>query len=324
MRSLDKLNDKNIKPIKVLIELPNWLGDSIMSIPAIENIINYYENIEITIIGTFSSIEVIKNNPKVVHTITSNSKTKFPFTPFKKTDFYDVYFSFRSSLRAKFLKFSVNAVEKFQFNHKNYPNRHQVEKYVDFVNKCVASNYPAGELKNYITKTKNRKTSRLVGINPGASYGNAKRWYTDQFAKVALELSDSFDIIIFGGNSEKDFANEIEYFLIKNKVSNYLNVAGKTSISELSDLISDLDIFITGDSGPMHLAASLQVPTISIFGPTNPIETSQWKNVNSIIVKKDLDCQPCLKRSCPLKHHNCMKLIEAQEVIESVSLIIKS
>ena len=73
----------------------------------------------------------------------------------------------------------------------------------------------------------------------------------------------------------------------------------------------------------MHLAASLQIPTIAIFGPTNSIETSQWKNANSVIIKKNLDCQPCMKRTCPLKHHNCMKLIEAQEVIDSIPLISK-
>ena len=147
----------------------------------------------------------MKNNPKVVKTITFDSKNKLFFTPFTKLDLYDVYFSFRGSLRAKFLKFSVNANKKFQFNYKNYSNRHQVEKYVDFINDSISSNYPAGNLNNYFTKTQKNKTSRLIGINPGASYGNAKRWYTDQFAKVAIELSDRFDIIIFGGKSEKDF-----------------------------------------------------------------------------------------------------------------------
>ena len=71
----------------------------------------------------------------------------------------------------------------------------------------------------------------------------------------------------------------------------------------------------------MHLAASLQIPTIAIFGPTNSNETSQWKNSNSVIIKKNLECQPCMKRTCPLNHHNCMKLIKAQEVIDSIPLI---
>ena len=88
-------------------------------------------------------------------------------------------------------------------------------------------------------------------------------------------------------------------------------------------ILATLNIFITGDSGPMHIAASLQIPTISLFGPTNSIETSQWKNPNSMILKKNLDCQPCMKKKCPLDHHNCMKLIEADQVIDSISKVIK-
>ena len=71
----------------------------------------------------------------------------------------------------------------------------------------------------------------------------------------------------------------------------------------------------------MHLAAAFQVPTIAIFGPTKDNETSQWKNNKSIIVKKNLDCQPCMKRSCPLKHHNCMKHIKATEVLDAIKLL---
>ena len=77
-------------------------------------------------------------------------------------------------------------------------------------------------------------------------------------------------------------------------------------------------MFITGDSGPMHLASALQVPTVAIFGPTKDTETSQWMNDKGAIVKKDLDCQPCMKRKCPLKHHNCMKLVKAEEVLSAV------
>jgi len=83
--------------------------------------------------------------------------------------------------------------------------------------------------------------------------------------------------------------------------------------------ISNLDLFITGDSGPMHVAAAFQVPTVAIFGPTKDDETSQWMNEKSLIVKKNLDCQPCMKRTCPLQHHNCMKLIKAIEVLDVVN-----
>ena len=80
-----------------------------------------------------------------------------------------------------------------------------------------------------------------------------------------------------------------------------------------------VNLFITGDSGPMHLSAAFKIPTISIFGPTNHHETSQWMNKKNIIVKKNLECQPCMKRTCPLKHHKCMRLIESSEVLEAVN-----
>ena len=106
--------------------------------------------------------------------------------------------------------------------------------------------------------------------------------------------------------------------MIEYGVSNYQNLVAKTNIKELIAQISTLDFFITGDSGPMHLAAALQIPTVSIFGPTKDEETSQWMNQKSVIVKKNLECQPCMKRTCPLKHHNCMRLIQSSDVLEAV------
>jgi heptosyltransferase-2 len=135
---------------------------------------------------------------------------------------------------------------------------------------------------------------------------------------VASELSDQYDIVIFGGPDEQDIALDIEKLLIKKDVKNYKNLAGKTTIPELINHISNLDLFITGDSGPMHVAATFEVPTVAIFGPTKDDETSQWMNEKSLIVKKNLDCQPCMKRTCPLGHHDCMNLIKAVDVLDSV------
>ena len=104
-------------------------------------------------------------------------------------------------------------------------------------------------------------------------------------------------------------------------MKNYKNLAGNTTITELINKISSLDLFITGDSGPMHIAAAFQIPTVAIFGPTKDKETSQWMNKKSIIVKKNLDCQPCMKRICPLQHHNCMNLIKAIDVLKAVNSI---
>jgi heptosyltransferase-2 len=307
--------------MKILIELPTWLGDAVMATPAIENIVNFYNDVEITFIGSFVSIEAMKNHPRVVKTIVLDKKYTSLYKTAKDLGKFDVFFSFRSSFRTRFLKFLISANNKYQFDKNKYQNRHQVEKYNDFVNDSLSIDSTAGKLQVYgynIAKSKRR----ILGINPGASYGSAKRWYPTEFAEVARELSGEYDIIIFGGPGETDIASDIGRALIDSGVKNYKDLAGNTTITELIDQISNLDLFITGDSGPMHVAAAFQVPTVAIFGPTKDKETSQWMNKKSIIVKKNLDCQPCMKRTCPLQHHNCMNLIKAVDVLEAVGRII--
>jgi len=305
--------------MKVLIELPTWLGDCVMATPAIENIVNFYNDVEITFIGSFVSIEAMKDHPKAVKTVVLDKKYSVLYKNAKGLGGFDAFFSFRSSFRTKFLKFFISAKNKYQFDKNKYINCHQVKKYNDFVNTCLNINSNPGGLILYKqNQSLDIGQKSILGINPGASYGSAKRWYPEEFAKVASELASQYDIVIFGGPGEKDIAKDIEKSLIIQGITNYQNLAGKTTIPELINHISKLDLFITGDSGPMHVAAAFQVPTVAIFGPTKDDETSQWMNEKSIIVKKNLDCQPCMKRTCPLQHHNCMNLIKAVDVLQSI------
>ncbi len=288
-----------------------------MATPAIENIVNFNNDVQITFIGSFVSIEAMKNHPKVVKTVVLDKKYGALYKTAKELGEFDAFFSFRSSLRTKFLKFLISADNKYQFDKNKYQDCHQVEKYNDFINDSLNINFPPGKLL-LSTINPQSSTQKTVGINPGASYGSAKRWYPEEFAKVASELSSQYDIMIFGGPDEQDIALDIEKLLIKKDVKNYKNLAGQTTIPELINHISNLDLFITGDSGPMHVAAAFEVPTVAIFGPTKDDETSQWMNEKNLIVKRNLDCQPCMKRTCPLGHHDCMNLIKAVDVLDSV------
>jgi heptosyltransferase II len=315
--------------MRILIELPSWLGDTVMASAAIENIVNHFSGEEIILIGSFLSTEVLKNHPKVFKTIVLSKNYLSLVKNSRELGKFDSFFSFRSSFRSKVLKYLVSSKNKYQFNKSRYKNLHQVEKYSQFVNTSLNTNFSQGNLIIYSDITEETKVNiqkPTLGINPGASYGNAKRWYPDEFSKVAIKLADKYEIIIFGGKEEIDIARDIEENLIKNDVLNYKNLAGKTSLNELIEYISNLDLFITGDSGPMHIAGCFQVPTISIFGPTRHDETSQWMNDKSVIVKKTLECQPCMMRSCPLNHHNCMRLIKSTDIlnaVESLNLVIK-
>jgi len=307
--------------MKILIELPTWLGDAVMTSPAIENLINYYDDVEITLLGSMISIEALKNHPNVINTYVIDKKFINLYQPLYCLKQFDIFFAFRNSPRAKLLKLLIPAKRKFQFDKKKYKNQHQVEKYNNFVNDSLNANFIPGKLLIYNVNSTKDQGSKLLGLNPGASYGDSKRWNPKEFASVATHLSNEYDIIIFGGDEEKKIAADIEKYLIDNGVENYVNLAGKTSISSLIGQIASLDLFITGDSGPMHLASALQVPTVAIFGPTNEKETSQWMNKKSTVVKMNLACQPCMKRTCPLQHHNCMNLIKSVEVLNAVKTL---
>ena len=304
--------------MKILIDLPTWLGDTVMVTPAIENLANYFNDSEITLIGSVAAIGILQNHPKVTKTYVLEKNYFNLYNTIKSFGEFDVFFSFRSSFRSKFMKFFISSKRKYQFDKNKFINTHQVEKYNNFVNDSLNINTFASKLILHTEKKNKDGKNKLLGINPGASFGSAKRWYPKEFADVASDLSSQYDIIIFGGPGEKDIANDIENYLIEKGVDNYQNLAAKTTIKELITQISYLDLFITSDSGPMHLAAAFQVPTVAIFGPTMDNETSQWMNEKSIIVKKNLECQPCMKRTCPLGHHNCMKKVKALDVLVAV------
>jgi heptosyltransferase II len=304
--------------MKILILLPTWLGDTIMATPAIENLVNFHNDSKITLIGSSIAVEVLKNHPKVTKTYVLDKNLLNLYQILKKLGDFDLFVSFRGSLRAGIIKFCISSKKKYKFNKNTYFYGHQVQKYNNFLNTSLnLKSIPSNLVLNYNSKT-HHKNNKLLGINPGASYGIAKQWYPAKFAKVAIELSSQYDIVILGGAGEEDIGSDIETHLINEGINNYQNLANKTTIEGLINVISNLDLFITGDSGPMHIAAAFQIPSVTIFGPTKDNETSQWMNKKSAIVKKNLDCQPCMRRTCPLKHHKCMKLIEVSDVLSAV------
>ncbi len=308
--------------MRILIELPTWMGDTLMAIPAINNILKFHYNSRVTVIGSPISIEILKQHSQIENFIILNKKYFSLLEVSKKIGKFDIFFSLRGAFRSRIFKLLIASDEKYQYNKNKYKKNHQVEKYNHFINDCLKSNLSPGAISfNSNFKPPLRYKRKIIGINPGASYGSAKRWYPEKFAEVAIKLSPHYDILIFGGLDEQDIASDIEQVFLKNGVLNYQNLAGKTSIPDLIDYISNLALFITGDSGPMHIAASLEIPTVSIFGPTNDNETSQWMNNKNIIIKKSLDCQPCMKRTCPLVHHNCMKMINSKDVLDAIEII---
>jgi heptosyltransferase II len=152
----------------------------------------------------------------------------------------------------------------------------------------------------------------LVGIAPGAAYGPAKRWFPDRFAAVADWAIKEYDAqaLIFGSAGDAPSAAEVK----KNSRHLLLDISGKTNLKEAIALIASCDLFLSNDSGLMHIAGALGIPTVAIFGSTNPAATSPIGK-NSVVVHHDVPCGPCLKPECPTDFR-CMKLITVDEVRE--------
>ncbi|MFX4284748.1 glycosyltransferase family 9 protein [Aliarcobacter butzleri] len=306
---------------EIFIEIPSWLGDAIMATPAIDNLIITYPDAQITLLGSFVSTQAFQGYPNIKKVIVDDTKKsgnryKNLISLAKNIGRVDLAISFRRSISSKFMMFFIKAKKKFNYRRLTKKEIHLCIRYNDFVNKVLNLQNEVGDLKLYFKPFNYDKPT--LGINPGATYGSAKRWYPEEFAKIAIEISKKYDIVIFGGPAETNIAKDIENELVSKGITNYQNLAGKTTIPELIEKIAGLDLFITNDSGPMHIAAAYKVKTIAIFGPTKFTETNQWNNPNGEIVTKNLDCAPCMKRVCPLKHHNCMKNITAADVLNVI------
>lgn len=319
--------------MKLLVILPNWLGDAVMATPAIEALCTHYPEAEMTLVGSFVSIEALKYHPQckrhyVDETKKGGNRFLNTYRFAQELGAHDMAITFRNQLHSTLLLYwsgtpfhagrrSWHSALLLKYAIKPSHPAHLVEQYRDITQSLSDQTLELGKLRLHIPP--HRYLRPTLGINPGATYGSAKRWYPEKFAEVARTYADRYEIMIFGGPNEVGMANEIESALRGVSVT---NLAGKTSIAELCSFIGGLNLFITNDSGPMHIAAAYQVPTVAIFGPTRHLETSQWKNEKSVIVRHEMDCAPCMKRECPLGHHECMKSITAEEVIETIQKII--
>src|SRR5450631_1082681 len=204
------------------------------------------------------------------------------------------------------------------------PVVHEVEYYLDLVNHFGITGEARVPLLTVTPAEDGNAAVRLaeqgitaddfiIGINPGAAFGSAKRWYPERFAEVAGRLAAAWNakVVIFGGPGETDIAAGIERHLD----GQCCNLAGKTNLRELMALIQRCNFLVTNDSGPMHIAAACGVPLVAIFGSTDHASTSPYTD-KAVIVRKEVECAPCKLRECPTDHR-CMTAVSADDVVQA-------
>jgi heptosyltransferase-2 len=164
----------------------------------------------------------------------------------------------------------------------------------------------------------------LVGISPSAAYGSATEWPPERFRELIPRLQQekspgNVEILLFGSAKEREKISKIADGGNGIRIH---NLAGQLSLRQAIVAISFCRLFISNDSGLMHIASGFNLPLIALFGPTRPHKTGPLHE-NSRVLHHPVACAPCLYRDCPLKHdnHACMKAITVDEVVEAIGRI---
>jgi len=328
-----------MRTMKILIRVPNWIGDAVLARPAIESIAASFPQAELWLNAAEWVKDLFSSDGKIdgIAPLPPSNGIKSVREAARrlKAESFDIGILLTNSFGSALLFSLAGIPQRWGYasdgrgllltksvrNANRDAARHQVYFYLDLVVglglKAVST-----ALRLTVTEEEKNRAQRhleetgidpgrpLLILSPGAGYGPAKRWPACRFAALASLFQERKDaaVVIAGSASESAIAAEISSSLNKKP----LDLMGKTTLPELKGLISLARLFISNDSGPMHLANALRVPVVGIFGPTDPAVTGPFEQP-AAVVKKDVPCWPCFYRKCPYDHR-CMTRIDPEEV----------
>jgi heptosyltransferase II len=334
-----------VKSETILVRLPNWIGDVIMATPTLRALRDSFPRSRILALGKPWAVDLLLGHPAVDEIIPfpfQNGKPKLNSTLWLirtiKSRNPDWGFIFPNSFGSALLFFLAKVPRRigYRTNRRgrllthaiDLPQTqvHQLDSFLNLMKGFSIEKKWDQSLYLPVTPAKKEEGDALwrswgiqaddvvIGLNPGAAWGPSKRWFPEYFAATAdlFQQKTGIKIVIFGGPEDQSLAQEIA-----NKMHTPpLIVAGKDNLRVLPALLLRCNLFITNDTGPMHIAASQKVPQVVLFGPTDPLHTA-YRNASTRVIQKELDCAPCFKRVCPFGHHNCMATILPNQVVDA-------
>ena len=207
---------------------------------------------------------------------------------------------------------------------KRRTNIHEVQRYLDIISPIVGVGHDeelefwgiGEDDEEFVEQALAGHTGPVIGINPCTTWPS-KRWPVERFARVADLLFQRYGarVLLTGGPGDVPLGDEI-----MERVSwEPVNLIGHTTLWQLGALIRRCDLYITCDSGPMHISAAVNTPTIAIFGPTDPIRHGPYGEGHRV-VRKDMPCSPCYERKC--RTYDCMKAVQVEDVMSAMDSFI--
>ena len=318
----------DLKPFRILIRSSNWLGDAVMSVPAVRAIKNGRADVHVTIAAPDKIAPMWKLIPEVDSIIPLPESSLLSVVRLLRKQMpFDVAILFPNSLRVAlegwfggiprrvgyrghWRSWFVNQIVREP--KKPGPPEHHSLRFLRIARGCGTETSDTEVSKPH--QTSNIKHQTLIGLCPGAEYGPAKRWLPERFAEAAAKINaqSSAQWILFGTKNDAAIGDQIAAAIGDHCV----NRIGHTTLDQLIDELRQCRLLLTNDTGTMHLAALLGVPVVAVFGSTEPRLTAPLGNGHTIL-RHHVECSPCFLRECPIDFR-CMKAISAQEVADAV------
>ena len=322
------LPPQQLKPFRILIRSSNWLGDAVMSVPAVRAIKKGRPDAHITILSPEKIAPMWKLVAEVDEVLSLPNKSLFSATRLiARQARFDVAILFPNSLRVALETAGIPRKVGYRGHARAWllnqivreprrpgPPEHHAKRFLRIADDCGADVDLTKEVKLALTQPSNDKPEKFLGLCPGAEYGPAKRWLPERFAEAASAVSAQSKAkwILLGTEKDRTIGETIATALGEN----CSNRIGQTTLNELIEELRRCRALLTNDTGTMHLAALLGIPVVAIFGSTEPALTGPLGNGHTI-VRHHVECSPCFLRECPIDFR-CMKEVTVPEVVNAV------
>jgi heptosyltransferase-2 len=334
---------------KILVRATNWVGDAVMSLPALRALRERFPDAEIAILAKPWVADLYGREPFCDRMIPYTPKSlgeKWAAGRALARESFDCAILLQNAFEAAAVAYLANIPERIGYARdgrsplltraipvpkKGEIPRHERFYYLELLHRagildalpeCDRIRLDGAPLAREAGAARFHELGMgetVVGMSPGAAYGTAKRWLPERFAEAATQVARELNasVAIFGSKDERELCGQIAA-AIPARVRNF---AGETTLAQYINLAAACRVYLTNDSGGMHVASALGIPTVAIFGATDDVGTGPTGPL-ARVVREPVECSPCLKRECPIDHR-CMTRVTAQRVAQTALDLLK-
>jgi len=327
-----------------MVRATNWLGDAVMSLPAIRAIRDALPEAQMTVVARPSVADLYAREDSIDAVIPYRQPTglrqRLDFAARLRQERFDAAILLQNAFDAALMAWLARIPVRIGYrrdgrwllltNAVPVPEpgdipRHERFYYLELMRRAgwLERLPAAAEIRlSDIPGARDAGARRLgalgiegpvIGISPGAAYGDAKRWLPERFAESGAQVARALEssVLVFGSAAERSLCESVSQAL-REAGAAVRNLAGETTLGEFIDLAAACRLFLTNDSGAMHVASALAVPTVAVFGATDDSATGPTGALARVI-RGQAECSPCLLRDCPIDHR-CMTRVSAARV----------